>query len=68
MQLSAGMADSPAIKVGPSVQGTDRPTFEVGPSTLHQGTSNDVPTPMEEDDLQGKDLVNYGATPEYSEN
>jgi hypothetical protein len=63
MQLSVGMADNPAIKVGPSVQGTDRSTSEVEPSALHQDTSNDVPTPMEEDDLQGEDLVGYGATP-----
>jgi hypothetical protein len=28
VQLSADMADSPAIKVGPSAQGTDRPTPE----------------------------------------
>jgi hypothetical protein len=63
MQLSAGMADNPAIKAGPPVQGTDRSTSKVGPSALHQDTSNDVPTPMEEDDLQGEDLVDYGATP-----
>jgi hypothetical protein len=64
VQLSAGMADSPAIKAGPSVQGTDRPTLESGPSTLHQDTSNNVPTPMEEDDLLGEDLVDYEASPE----
>jgi hypothetical protein len=68
MQLFAGMVDSPAIKAGPSIQDADRPTPEVGPSALHQDTSNDVPTPMEEDDLQGEDLVGYGATPEHSEN
>jgi hypothetical protein len=62
------MADSPAIKTGPTVQSTDRTTSEAGPSALHQDTSNDVPTPMEEDDLQGEDLVDYGATPEHSEN
>jgi hypothetical protein len=33
-----------------------------------QDTSDDVPTPMEEDDLQGEDLVDYGATPEHLEN
>jgi hypothetical protein len=27
-----------------------------------------VPTPMEEDDLQGEDLVDYEATPEHLEN
>ena len=68
MQFSAGIADSPARNAGPSVQGTDRPISKVGPSALHQDTSNDVPTPMEEDDLQGEDLVGYGATPEHSEN
>jgi hypothetical protein len=68
MQFFVGMADSSAIKAGPSIQGADRPTPEVGPSALHQDTSNDVPTPMEEDDLQGEDLVDYGATPEHSEN
>jgi hypothetical protein len=51
------MADSPAIKTGPTVQGADRTTPEAGLSALHQDTSNDVPTPMEEDDLQGEDLV-----------
>jgi hypothetical protein len=34
----------------------------------YQDTSNDVPTPMEEDDLQGEDLVDYGAMPEHLEN
>jgi hypothetical protein len=48
------MADNPAIKAGPSV--------------LHHDTSNDVPTPMEEDGLQEEDLVDYGATQEHSEN
>jgi hypothetical protein len=62
------MADSPAIKAGPTVQGADRTTPKVGPSTLYQDTSNDVPTPMEEYDLQGEDLVDYGATSEHSEN
>jgi hypothetical protein len=68
MQLFAGMAHSLAIKARPSVQGADRPTPEVGPSALHQDTSNDVPTSMEEDDLQGEDLVDYGATQELSKN
>jgi hypothetical protein len=68
VQLFAGMADSPAINTGPTVQGVDHTTPESGPSTLHQDTSNDVPTPMEKDDLQGEDLVDYGATPEHSEN
>jgi hypothetical protein len=63
VQLFAGMADSPAIKTGPTVQGVDRPTLEAEPSALHQDTSNDVQTPMEEDDLQGEDLVVYEATP-----
>jgi hypothetical protein len=68
MQLFAGMADSLAIKAGPSIQDADRPTPEVGPSALHQDTSNGAPTPMEEDDLQGEDLVDYGAMPEHSKN
>jgi hypothetical protein len=59
------MADSPDIKAGPSAQGTDRPTPESGPSALHQDTSNDMPTPMEEDDLLGEDLVDYEASPEH---
>jgi hypothetical protein len=62
------MVDSPAIKVGSSTQDADRPTPEDEPSALHQDTSNDVPTPMEENDLQGEDLVDYGATPEHLEN
>jgi hypothetical protein len=58
------MADSPAIKAGPPTQGTDRPTPKSGPFALHQDTSNDVATPMEEDDLLGEDLVDYEASPE----
>jgi hypothetical protein len=65
VQLSAGMADNPAIKAEPSAQGTDRPTPESGSSTLHQDTSNDVSTPMEEDDLLGEDLVDYEASLEH---
>jgi hypothetical protein len=65
VQLSASMVDSLAIKARSSTQDADRPTPEAGPSALHQDTSNDVPTPMEEDDLQGEDLVDYGATPEH---
>jgi hypothetical protein len=68
MQLSAGMIDSPAIKPGSSAQDADRPTPKAEPSALHQDTSNDVPTPMEENDLQGEDLVDYGATLERLEN
>jgi hypothetical protein len=64
-QLSAGVADSSFIKVGPSAQGMDCPTPESGPSTLHQDTSNDVPTPMGEDDLLGEDLVDYEVSPEH---
>jgi hypothetical protein len=45
---------------------TDSPTLEFGPSTLCLNNSNDAPTPMEEDDLVGEDLVDYGATPENS--
>jgi hypothetical protein len=65
-QLAVGMADNPAIKAGPSAQGTDRPTPESGPSSLHQDTSNNVLTPMEEEDLLGKDLVDYEASPEHT--
>jgi hypothetical protein len=64
----AGMVDRPAIKTGPTVHGADRPTPEAEPSALHYDTSNDVRTPMEEDDLQGEDLVDYGTTPEHLEN
>jgi hypothetical protein len=59
------MADSPAIKVGPSTYDMDHPTLESGPSALHQDTSNDVPMPMKEDDLLGEDLVDYEASPEH---
>jgi hypothetical protein len=59
------MADSPAIKAGPYAQGTDRLTPESEPSTLHQDTSNDTPTLMEEDDLLGEDLVDYETSPEH---
>ena len=68
VHLSAGMVDCPAIKAGSSAQDADHPTPEAEPSALHQDTSDDVPTPMEEDDLQGEDLVDYGATPEHLEN
>jgi hypothetical protein len=68
VQLSAGMVDCSAIKDGSSAQDADRPTPEVEPFTLHQDTSNDVLTPMEEDDLQGEYLVDYGDTPEQLEN
>jgi hypothetical protein len=65
LQLYAGMADSPAIKAGPSAQGADRPTPESRPSALHQDTSNNVLTPMEEDVLLGEDLVDYEASREH---
>jgi hypothetical protein len=68
VQLFAGMADSPAIKTGPTVQDADCPTPEAESSAIHHDTSNDVPTLMEEDDLQGEDLVDYEPTPEHSEN
>jgi hypothetical protein len=63
LQLSAGTAGSPVIKAGPSTDDTDRPTPEARPSALHLDTSNNVPTPME-----GDDLVDYAATPEHSKN
>jgi hypothetical protein len=66
LQVSAGTADSTSIKARSSVDDTDRPTSESGPSALREDTSNDAPTPMEEDDLLRKDLVDYGATPEHS--
>ena len=52
------MADSPAIKAGPFADDTDHATLESEPSALHQNTSNDMSTPMEDDDLL-EDLV-YG--------
>jgi hypothetical protein len=58
------MTDSPAKKAKPSALGVDRPTPEPGPSATHQNASDDVPTPMEEDDLLGEDLVNYDGSPE----
>jgi hypothetical protein len=58
------MADSLANKAEQSAPGADRPTPESGPSALHQDASNDMPTPMEEDDLLGEDLVDYEASPE----
>jgi hypothetical protein len=59
------MVDNPAIKVGPSADDTNHPTLEFGPSALHQDTSNDLSTPMEEDDLLEEDLVDYEASPEH---
>jgi hypothetical protein len=64
VQHPAGMADSLANKAGQSASGADRPTPEFGPSTPHQDASDDVPTPMEGDDLLGEDLVDYEASPE----
>jgi hypothetical protein len=60
------MADSPAKKTGSSAQGADCPTPESEPSAPHQDASDDVPTPMEEEDLLGEDLVDYEASPERS--
>jgi hypothetical protein len=68
VQLFTGITDGPAIKTRPTVQGADRPTPEVESSAIHHDTRNDVPTSMEEDDLQGDDLVDYKATPEHLEN
>jgi hypothetical protein len=66
LHLSAGTTNSPAIKVGPFADDTDRLTLEPGPSALHQDTSNDMPTPMEDYDLLGEDLVDIRATTEHS--
>jgi hypothetical protein len=66
VQLPSGMVDSLAIKAGPSSQSTDRLTPEFGPFAPHWNPSNDVPTPMEENNLLGEDLVNYEATAEHS--
>jgi hypothetical protein len=64
VQHPAGMADSLANKAGQSAPGADRPPPESGPSAPLQDASDDVPTPMEEDDLLGEDLVDYEASPE----
>jgi len=66
LQLSAGMADSPTLKAAPSTDKSDHPTLELGSFALRQNTSDDTPTPMEEDNLLGEDLVDYGATSEHS--
>jgi hypothetical protein len=58
------MADIPAKKAGPAIEGADRPTPESGPSAPHQDASDDVLTSMEENDLLGEDLVDYEASPE----
>jgi hypothetical protein len=58
------MADSLANKAGQSAPGADRSTPVSGPSAPHQDASDNVPTPMEEDDLLGEDLVDYEASPE----
>jgi hypothetical protein len=44
----------------------DTTSIKARPSALRHDTSNDTPTPMEEDDLLRKDLVDYGATSEHS--
>jgi hypothetical protein len=66
VQHPACMADNPVGKAGPSAQGADRLTPESGPSAPHRDASDDVSTPMEEDDLLGEDLVDYEASPERS--
>jgi hypothetical protein len=66
VQHPAGMADSLANKAGQSALGADRPTPESGPSAPHQDASDDMPAPIEEDDLLGEDLVDYEASPERS--
>jgi hypothetical protein len=58
------MTDSLANKAEQSAPGADRPPSESGPSAPHQDASDDVPTPMEEDDLLGEDLVDYETSPE----
>jgi hypothetical protein len=64
VQHPAGMADNLANKAGQSAPGSDRPTPESEPSAPHQDASDDVPIPMEEDDLLGEDMVDYEASPE----
>jgi hypothetical protein len=44
----------------------DRPILKFGLSAQHQDTSNDMLTPMEEDDLLGEDLVDYEASLEHT--
>jgi hypothetical protein len=53
VQHPVSMADSPAKKTGPSALGADRPTPKSGSSAPHLDTSDDVLTPMEEDNLLG---------------
>jgi hypothetical protein len=62
VQHPAGMADSLVNKARQSAPGADRPPLESGPSAPHQDASDDVPTPMEEDDLLREDLVDYEAS------
>jgi hypothetical protein len=71
VQLSVGTTDHPALVVGPSEPSADYPTPKFGPSMPHQETSDDAPASMdedniEEDDLLGEDLVNYGASLEHT--
>jgi hypothetical protein len=66
VQLSAGTTDSTAIKSRPSTEDMGCPNLESRPSALHQDTSNNVSTPMEEDDLLGEDLVDYEASPKHA--
>jgi hypothetical protein len=73
MQSPAGTADSLAPVVGPSEPRADRPITESEQFAPHLESSNNAPTPMdedntEEDDLLGEDLVDYGASPEHTEN
>jgi hypothetical protein len=64
VQHPIGMEDNLANKAGQSTPGADRPTPEFGPSAPRPDDFADAPTPMEEDDLLGEDLVDYEASPE----
>jgi hypothetical protein len=65
VQHSTDLADNLTIKSGQSTQSADRLTPKSGPSAPHQDASDDVPTPMEEDELLAEDLVDYEASPEH---
>jgi hypothetical protein len=71
VQLSAGTTDRPVLVVGRSEPSVDYPTAKFAPSMPHQETSDNAPALMdedsiEEDDLLGEDLVDYGASLEHT--
>jgi hypothetical protein len=68
VQVPVGITDNSAPEAGPSEPGADRSIPKSRSSTPHHEASNNVPTPLdednvEEDDLLGEDLVDTEPCP-----